>query len=149
MTLDNAQQPVQAAPAATARHGAPLEFTGPAALAPATSLRGAETLAATIAASPLLGLWFGLLDTKQRAGALMQIADFGADLFETMMKAAYDALGFTRAGPAERLHFYETQKTSDMWLEQQAKYPKDYEQDWNDWKKLQLLAAEGRLAEST
>ncbi len=144
MTMD----PVQVQQIQPRAAPAPLQFTGPAAIAPATSLKGAQVLAATIQAPALLGYYYGLMAVAGDLTAIRRsidaIARATADAVDTMLQAAWDSLGLEDGNPRERLQGYIAKSAVD-WAEQQAKYPGDYAKDRADYESLKLKAINGEL----
>ena len=142
--LPVAVQPARSSPGS-------LEFTGPAAVAPTTSLRGSQMLAATIQADPLLGrlgYWYSIAVMADPAAAKRIIEAVSQAVFEkveTMLDAGYKALGLIRGAPRARYVFLEHIKTPEMWAEQMQKFPKDYEEDMADLESLRAKALAGEL----
>ncbi len=123
-----------------------LAFTGPGALAPTTSLRGSQMLAATIQDNPEFGYYYSYLPTAEaQKRSLNVIADDGTEYLFTFMDAMLEALGLIRPDPQSRLNFYRTEKTPAMWAEQQAKYPADYTEDLADYDRLLVRVEQGML----
>lgn len=81
------------------------------------------------------GFFWGKLDEKQREQCLEDVADQLADRVEIYMDTIMDAVGLTKALPAERLNRYIT-KTPQEWEEQSATFPQDYAEDMADFQKL-------------
>jgi hypothetical protein len=91
-----------------------------------------------------LGYLNSQLDEKHRKAALTNLAKWGAGYWETVEKAAKDALGLVKAPPAERLGYYYV-KTIDEWEEQRAKYPDDFEEENRDFERLREREAKGEI----
>ncbi len=81
------------------------------------------------------GFFWGKLDDKQRVQALEEYAAEMQERVEIYMDTVMDAVGLTKAPPAERLNRYMT-KTPQEWEEQSATFPRDYAEDMADFKKL-------------
>ncbi len=137
------QAPVTVQPAVSSP-GA-LAFTGPGALAPTTSLRGSQMLAATIQDNPEFGYYYSWLDAAAQKRALQEIALWAADEFFRLRDSMLAALGLVRPDPQDRLNFYRTEKNPAMWAEQQAKYPADYTEDLADYNRLLVRVEQGTL----
>jgi hypothetical protein len=88
------------------------------------------------------GFFWGKLDNKQREQCLEECADELADRVEIYMDTIMDAVGLAHALPAERLNRYVT-KTPEEWEEQAATFPRDYEEDMEDFRKLSEKSAAG------
>ncbi len=122
-----------------------LAFTGPGALAPTTSLRGSQMLAATIQANPLFGYYYSWLDPQAQKRALNEIGEWSTNELFRLVKAMTDSMGLVRPDPQDRLNFYRSEKDSSMWAAQKAKYPQDYLDDLHDYDRLLERVARGEL----
>jgi hypothetical protein len=97
---------------------------------------------------PVRGFWLALLfSVDETAGkkAMLQAADDYAERFETKMDATIQALNLRRLSPRERLAKYIV-KPFSMWLEQMQKYPKDFREDWSDFRRLRDRYIRGDFA---
>lgn len=89
--------------------------------------------------------WMALLFVRDKKRALKALKEIGKRLardFGNMLQAMEDSSGFERAGPLERLHWYRV-KPDELWLEQEAKFPRRYDRDRRDYEKLQERALAG------
>lgn len=81
-------------------------------------------------------------DHKLALEAIAQIAEKLADDFIAGLEAMEKASGLERPGPLARLQWYR-QKPEELWAEQEAKFPNDYDEDQADYDKLQGRALDG------
>ncbi len=96
---------------------------------------------------PRAGYYFGYMEVPQRKEAQTEVVDRLLVRFDTVMQATYDAAGLETAKPRDRLAFYQ-RKPPEVWAEQQAKYPRDYEEDMADFGKLVERERNGDFDES-
>lgn len=120
----------------------PLAFAQTSAVGQQQGLGGAEQLQRAIA-SPLeqvLALVASELaadNPKAYRDAVKQTAERLNDLADTQADALYKAQGWSLNPDRDsRWAWYVQLKTSLMWFEQKAKFPRDWQQDYRDLEKL-------------
>jgi hypothetical protein len=91
---------------------------------------------------PTAGYWFAQLPIPVRTQCYKEIARILETRFRYVKKATRDAAGLEIAPPKDRLDWY-TRKPPEMWAEQQAKYPRSYEQNMKDFGRLVAREADG------
>jgi len=91
---------------------------------------------------PSFGYYLGKVPAGRRAHVLDEIAEKAVARFQTQLDAAWDALGLVKMPPRDRLEMYRN-KPLTIWSEQLAKYPLDYETDWDDYQALIEREANG------
>lgn len=89
--------------------------------------------------------YMALLFARDRRAALRAVnavSDRLTDTFIAMLKAIEESSGLVRPGPLERLQWYRT-KSPDLWQEQLMRFPRDWQEDWEDYQALRQRALEG------
>lgn len=81
-------------------------------------------------------------DPKAARDVIKEIDERLADDFIAGLKSLEKSSGFKRAEPYDRLLWYRI-KPAELWTEQQAKFPRDWAEDCDDYADLRDRALDG------
>ena len=82
------------------------------------------------------GVFFGLLEQKQKEQVLQSVAKEAAARFEIYMKAIRTSSGLRELTGQQRLEAYRL-RLPDMWGRLQARFPNEYDRQLQDWRRLE------------
>jgi hypothetical protein len=89
--------------------------------------------------------YMALLFAKDRAMAMEALHEIAKKLsadFIAAIEALEKSSGLERPGPLARLQWYR-EKPDELWSEQEAKFPRRFDRDQQDYEKLQDRALDG------
>lgn len=80
--------------------------------------------------------WIAYYAPEELDSMLKEVGERTAEIALESFEIAIKAMGVHKPPPEQRLALYRV-KPVELWMEQQAKFPWQYEKDMEDWQKLE------------